>query len=176
MPGVSVQGGTTTVTLPSFGAPGGDASAGGPGRSSANGHKGSGLTVVATSRSGGVFNYYGVLKGDRVYSIYMETSLGTAVMQYADAASAAHPYSEDLAAPEPMRKDLPEGLRPTHVVFACILDRSGVLRDLKVLEPGAPETTSKILAVLPSWKFRPAFHGEEPVEVNVIIGFGVDTR
>lgn len=176
MPGVSVQGGTTTVTLPSFGAPGGDASAGGPGRSSANRHKGSGLTVVATSRSGGVFNYYGVLKGDRVYSIYMETSLGTAVMQYADAASAAHPYSEDLAAPEPMRKDLPEGLRPTHVVFACILDRSGVLRDLKVLEGGAAETTSRILAALPGWKFRPAFHGEEPVEVNVIIGFGVDTR
>jgi hypothetical protein len=176
MPGVSVQGGTTTVTLPSFGVPGGDAPAGGPGRSSADAHKGSGVTVVATSRSGGVFNYYGVLKGDRVYSIYIETSLGMAVMQYADAASAAHPYSEDLAAPELMRKDLPEGLRPTRVVFACILDRSGVLKDLKVLEPGAAETTSKLLVALPNWKFRPAFHGDEPVEVNVIIGFGVDTR
>jgi hypothetical protein len=176
MPGVSVQGGTTTITLPSFGAPGGDAPASGPGRSSTSAHQGSGVTVVATSRSGGVFNYYGVLQGDRVYSIYIETSLGTVVMQYADAASAAHPYAEDLTAPELMRKDLPEGLRPTRVIFACILDRSGILKDLKVLEPGAAETTSKILVALRNWKFRPAFHGNEPVEVNVILGFGIDTR
>ncbi len=134
------------------------------------------MTVVATSRSGGVFNYYGALKGDRVYSIYIQTSLGTAVMQYADPESAAHPYSEDLVAPEPMRMELPDGLSPTRVVFAAILDRTGVLRHLKVLEPGAAETTSKILAVLPNWKFRPAFHGEQPVEVDAILGFGVDTR
>ncbi|MBZ5664711.1 MAG: hypothetical protein LAO30_08930 [Acidobacteriia bacterium] len=176
VPGVSVQGGTTTVNLPSFGAPGGDAPSNGPRRSSTNAHKGSGITIEATPRSGGVFNYYGVLKGDRNYSIYIETSLGTAVMQYADAASAAHPSSEAMSAPEPMRKDLPAGLRPTRVIIACILDRSGELKDLKVLEPGAAETTSKILVALHSWKFRPVFRGNEPVEVNAILGFGIDTR
>ena len=176
VPGVSVQGGTTTINLPSFGAPGGDAPSTGPGRSSTSAHKGSGITIEATPRSGGVFGYYDVLKGDRNYSIYIETSLGTAVMQYADAASATHPSSEKLSAPEPMRKDLPDGLRPTRVVIACILDRSGDLKDLKVLEPGAAETTSKILVALRSWKFRPAFRGNEPVEVNAILGFGVDTR
>jgi hypothetical protein len=122
-----------------------------------------------------VFGYYDVLKGDRNYSIYIETSLGTAVMQYADAASAAHPSSEKLTEPEAMRKDLPDGLRPTRVVIACILDRSGDLKDLKVLEPGAAATTSKILVALHSWKFRPAFRGNEPVEVNAILGFGIDT-
>jgi hypothetical protein len=173
VPGVSVQGGST-ITLPSFGPPGGDSSSG-PGRSSASDHKRSGVTVVATSRSGGVFNYYGLLKGDN-YSIYFETSLGTAVMQYADAAAVAHPSKEILTEPDPIRKDLPSGLRPTRVVIACILDRSGVFKDLKLLEPGAAETTSKILAALPNWKFRPAFRGTEPVEVNVILGFGIDTR
>ncbi len=176
VPGVSVQGGTTTITLPSFGAPGGDTVLIGPGRSSTSVHKGSGITIEATPRSGGVFGYYDVLKGDRNYSIYIETSLGTAVMQYADAASAAHPSSEKLSAPEPMRKDLPEGLRPTRVIIACILDRSGALKDIKVLEPGAAETTSKILVALHNWKFRPAFRGNEPVEVNAILGFGIDTR
>jgi hypothetical protein len=176
VPGVSVQGGTTqSITLPSFG-PSGGAPSSGPGRSSANAHKGSGVTIEATPRSGGVFGYYDVLKGDRNYSIYIATSLGTAVMQYADAASAAHPSSVALSAPEPMRKDLPAGLRPTRVVFVCILDRSGELKDLKVLEPGAAETTSKILVALRSWKFRPAFRGNEPVEVNAILGFGIDTR
>jgi hypothetical protein len=173
--GVSVQGGTTTVNLPSFGAPNGDAPTA-PGRSSTAAHKGSGITIEATPRSGGVFAYYDVLKGDRNYSIYIETSLGTAVMQYADPASAAHPSSLNLSAPEPMRKELPAGLRSTYVVIACIIDRSGEVKDLKVLEPGAAETTSRILVALHNWKFRPAFRGDEPVEVNAILGFGVDTR
>jgi hypothetical protein len=176
MPGVSVQGGTTTVTLPSFGSPSGDAPSTGPGRSSTSAHKGSGITIEATPRSGGVFAYYGVLKGDRNYSIYIDTSLGRAVMQYADPASATHPSSEKLSEPEAMRYDLPDGLRPTHVVFVCTIDRSGDLKDLKVLEPGAPETTSNILVALHSWKFRPAFRGDEPVEVTAILGFGIDTR
>jgi len=176
MPGVSVQGGTTTVTLPSFGSTGGDAPSTGPGRSSSSAHKGSGITIEATPRSGGVFAYYGVLKGDRNYSIFIDTSIGRAVMQYADPASATHPSSEKLSEPEAMRKDLPDGLRPTHVIFVCTLDRSGDLKDLKVLDPGSPETTSKILVALHSWKFRPAFRGDEPVEVNAIIGFGIDTR
>ena len=175
MPGVSVEGGTTTVNLPSFGSPNGDAPASGPGHSSVSDHKRSGVTVVATSRSGGVLPYYGLLKGDN-YSIYIETSIGTAVIQYSDPSSAAHPSREALSEPEPLRKDLPDGLRPTHVVFACTLDRTGVLKDLRVLEPGATETTSKILAALPKWKFRPAFRGDEPVEVTAIIGFGIDTR
>ena len=175
MPGVSVQGGTTTITLPSFGPPNGEASSG-PGRSSTNAHTGSGITIEATPRSGGVFAYYGVLKGDRNYSIYIDTSIGKAVMQYADAASATRPSTEALTAPEPMRKELPSGLRPTRMIIACILDRSGVLKDVKVLEPGAAETTSQILVALQNWKFRPAFRGNEPVEVNAILGFGVDTR
>ncbi len=175
MPGVSVQGGTTSITLPSFGSPGGDAPSNGPGHSSVNDHKRSGITVVATSRSGGVFSYYGLLKGDN-YSIYIETSLGTAVMQYSDPSSATHPTQEALSEPEPLRKDLPEGLRPTRVIIACTIDRSGAFKDLKVLDPGAAETTSKILVALHSWKFRPAFRGSEPVEVNVILGFGIDTR
>ncbi len=176
MPGVSVEGGTTTITLPSFGPPGGDPPSAGPGHSSTNAHSGSGITIEATPRSGGVFNYYGLLKGDRNYSIYIETSIGTAVMQYADPASASRPSTEALDAPEPMRKPLPVGLRPSRVIIACILDRSGELKNLKVLEPGAAETTSKILIALQNWKFRPAFRGDQPIEVNAILGFGVDTR
>ena len=178
MPGVSVEGGTTTITLPSFGSPNGDAPTNGPGHSSANGHKGPDITVEATPSSGGVFGYYNVLRGDRNYSIYIDTNsaLGTAVMQYADAASAAHPSTVELSAPEAIRKDLPAGIRPTRVIIACILDRSGELKDMRVLEQGGNASTSRILVALRSWKFRPAMRGEEPVEVNAILGFGIDTR
>jgi hypothetical protein len=172
LPSVSVQGGNT-ITLPSFGSTGGDATSG-PGRSSANDHKRSGVTVVATPRSGGGFNDYGALKGVN-YTIYVDTSMGMAVMQYSDP-SASTSDQRVLTEPEAIRKDLPEGLRPTHVKIACILDRSGELKDLRVLEQGEAETTSKVLAALSNWKFRPAFRGNEPVEVTVILGFKIDTR
>ncbi|HWY58893.1 MAG TPA: hypothetical protein VNZ03_30805 [Terriglobales bacterium] len=175
MPGVSVSGGSNIVTLPSFGADGA-----GPNvvarSSTGKDHAGPGITIVGSARSGGAFNFYGKLIGDKNYTIYIDTILGTAVMQYADPSSAVHPYAEDLVAPQPMRSDLPANLKPSRLVIACILDRSGALRNLKVLEPGGGEMTTKVLAALTSWKFRPVFRGDQPVEVNAILGFDIDTR
>jgi len=178
LPGVSVQGGTTTVTLPSFGGSANGDPSEGPGHSSANAHKRSGITIEATPSSGGVFAYYGVLKGDRNYSIYIDTSIGQAVMQYADPSSASHPSTVALSPPEPMRKELPASLHPGRVVIACILDREGALKNLRVLESGGAtaEAKSRLFVALENWKFRPAFRGDEPVEVDAILGFGIDTR
>jgi hypothetical protein len=176
MPGVSVKGGSTNVvTLPSFGAAG--KPAGSPGRSNTNPeNKGPDITVVASSRSGGAFNFYGALKGDKVYTIYIETTLGTAVMQFADATSASQAYAEDLTAPQAMRSDLPAGLPKSRLVIACVLDRSGSLRRPQVLETAPAVMTSKVLTALNSWKFRPVMRGDQPIEVNVILGFNIDTN
>lgn len=175
VPGVSVQGGNT-VTLPSFGSTQ-DGGSSAPGRSSvAGGHHGPGITVVATSRSGGAFNFYGQLKGDRVYTIYIGTSSGTVVMQYADPGSTSHPYAEDLTAPDPLHADLPLGLLHTRVVIACVLDRAGGVKNPQVLEAGNADTTAKIMGAISNWKFRPVLRGEQPVEVNAILGFNIDTR
>jgi TonB family protein len=62
------------------------------------------------------------------------------------------------------------------VVIKCKLDSSGNLKDLQVLEPGPAAMTAKIMAALPSWKFRPATRGAQPVEVNAILGFNIDTN
>jgi hypothetical protein len=170
-----VQGGST-VTLPSFGSNGEPGSAA-PGRSSVGGDRhGPGITIVATSRSGGAFNFYGALKGDRVYTIYIGTSIGTVVMQYADPASTTHPYAEDLNAPDPLHADLPAGLLRTRVVIACILDRAGTIKNAQVIESGNADTTAKIMGAISNWKFRPVLHGDQPVEVNAILGFNIDTR
>jgi hypothetical protein len=174
LPGVSVTGGSKIVTLPSFG---GDPKPAALGRSTANSSpQGPGITVVATSRSGGAFNFYGALKGDKVYTIYIDTTLGTAVMQFADPSSTTHPYAEDLTSPQPMRADLPANMRRSRLVIACVLDREGTLKNAKVLQPGGPEVTHQVMAALPGWKFRPALRGNQPVEVNAIVGFGIDTR
>ena len=174
LPGVSVHGGNNIITLPSFGAGGSSAA---PGRTSAmKANEGPDITIVGSSRSGGAFNYYGTLKGDKVYTIYLSTALGPAVLEYSDPTSATHPYGEDLTAPHPMRTDLPANLKRSRLVIACVLDRSGLVRNARVIEPGAHDLTTKVLAALPAWKFRPAFRGEQPVEVNAILGFDIDTR
>jgi hypothetical protein len=173
MPGVSVHGGSNVITLPSFGA---DGNASSMGRSpKIKSSDGPDITVVGTSRSGGAFNLYGELKGDKVYTIYIDTTVGTAVMEYADPASANHPYADELIAPQPMRADLPSNLKLSRTVISCTLDRSGQLRNPQVLE-GNKETTNKVLAALSGWKFRPVFRGDQPIEVTAILGFQIDTR
>jgi TonB family protein len=172
VPGVSVSGGTNVVTLPSFGAA---PEAHAVGRSNTK-TTSNGITVVASSRSGGAMNFYGALKGDRVYTVYIKTAVGTAVMQFADPASTAHPYSEDLSAPQAMRTDLPSDLQQSRLIVACIVDRTGTIKNLRVLQSENTEFESKVLAALASWKFSPAFRGNQAVEVNAILGFGVNTN
>ena len=174
MPGVSVRGGSNNViTLPSFGSNGDqptDLS-----RSTKKDKRGPDITIIATSRSGGALNLYGYLKGDKVYTIYIDTTVGPAILQYADPASAAHPSTQELGAPEALRSELPGGILRARLVVACILDRSGMLKNFQVLETSNATTTSKVLAALPRWKFRPAMRGDQPTEVTAILGFNVDT-
>ena len=173
-PGISVSGGNT-ITLPSFGAGGDGPNIADPTR--AHGAKtGPGITVVATSRSGGAFNFYGALKGDPVYTIYLDTSLGMAVLQYADPISVKHTYAQELSAPEPMRATLPPGLTPSRLIIACVLDQEGRVGNVRVLEAGPAQLTASVVAALRNWKFKPAFRGTQPVEVNAILGFNIDTR
>jgi hypothetical protein len=173
-PGVDVRGGSTVVNLPSFGS--GNSNAPNlPGRSSVNGDPGPAITIVATSRSGGVFDFYGKLPGDN-YSVYVDTTIGTVVMQFAEVDPNAHARSGALTGPQGLRTDLPKDLPHARVVVKCKLDSSGNLKNLQVLEPGPATMTAKIMAALPSWKFRPATRGAQPVEVNAILGFNIDTN
>jgi hypothetical protein len=172
VPGVDVRGGSTAVTLPSFGA---DASNDPnlPGRSSVKAQAGPGITIVATSRSGGAFDFYGKLPGDN-YTVYVDTPAGTVVMQFAEANSAARAGA--LTGPQGLRTDLPPDLPRVRIVIKCKLDASGNLNNLQVLESGPAGATAKVMAALPGWKFRPAMRGVQPVEVNAILGFNIDTN
>ena len=171
-PGVDVRGGSTVVNLPSFDSGNSNAPTL-PGRSSVKGDPGPAITIVATSRSGGAFDFYGKLPGDN-YTVYVDTNLGTVVMQFAEADSTAHMGA--LTGPQGLRTDLPTGLPHARVVIKCKLSSSGNLKDLQVLEPGPAAMTAKLMASLPSWKFRPATRGAQPVEVNAILGFNIDTN
>jgi hypothetical protein len=173
VPGVDVRGGSTIVTLPSFGSNGGDPSF--PRRSNLKTDQGPAITIVATSRSGGAFDFYGKLPGDN-YTVYLDTSMGTVVMQFAEANPASRAQAETLTGPEAIRTTLPAGLAHARMVVKCRLDTAGNISNLQVLEAGPATMTAKIVAALPAWKFRPAMRGSKPVEINAILGFNIDTN
>jgi TonB family protein len=130
---------------------------------------------VATANSGGAFApYKNLLRGEK-HTIYPETSssLGQAVMEYAEE---SYTGRGALSPPQSIRTNLPEGLPRARMVVTCILDASGNLKGIRVLEAGPADMTAKVVAALHSWKFQPAMRGAQPVEVTTILGFGIDTN
>ena len=173
MAGVSIRGGV--VNLPSFG-PGAN-SPNVPGRMPREkGRVNPAITIIATPRSGGATNLYGSLKGDKVYTIYIDTRQGTAILQYADPSTRDGGFDEDLTAPEPVRAELPAGIKKVRMLISCTMDRSGLLRNLKVIEGSGSELHNKLMAALSNWRFRPVLRGNDPIEVEAIVGFNIDTR
>ena len=174
--GVDISGGTGIVNLPSFGSdPAGSGDPKQPGRSAFRHGQEIGVTIVATASSGGAFEpYKNLLRGD-TYTTYLDTSLGTAVMEFADQKSGAHAFGSALTAPAPLRVDLPAGLPHARMVVTCTLDAEGNLTNVRVLEPGPATMTAKVVAALRAWKFQPAMRNNQPVEVTAILGFGINT-
>jgi Gram-negative bacterial TonB protein C-terminal len=178
VPGVSVTGGSSVVTLPSFGDDSGGGGAVAPAHSSARQpSRALDITVVATSTSGGAFEAYRHwLPGGEVYTRYLDTSLGSVVLEFADPAPSSHPHTNALVGPQPIRLDLPQNLPHARFVVACVLDASGNLKNFRVLEAGPAAMDAKVLAALESWKFQPVMIADQPIEVSAILGFNIDTN
>jgi hypothetical protein len=172
VPGVSVQGGSSIVTLPSFGSD--PAAADDPAaasHSSLKPRRTLDVTVVATATSGGAFEpYKNQLHGD-TYTTYLDTSVGTVVVEFSDGTAGRG----SIAAPQGIRLDLPSATPRARMVVACTMDASGNLRNLKVLEPGPAQMTANVIAALRNWKLQPAMRGDQPVPVTAILGFGINT-
>jgi len=133
------------------------------------------VVVIATSRAGGGLNAYGALRGSRVYTTYIDTAIGTAVLQYSDPAS--HPgFETDLTPPEPLSTQLPAELKSLHVVVKFVMDKVGNLREPRLLDSPDPGTAAVFLRALQHWQFRPALKQNVPIDVEAILGFGINTR
>jgi len=174
--GANIDGGTITVTIPGFGS---DSGSSGPASSKRTALKGSqtlGVTVVAQASAGGAFEPYKNLLHGETSTTYIDTSAGPVVMEVAENAAGKHSFTGALSAPEPLRNDVPEGIPHARMVLTCTLDVAGNLRNLRVLEPGPASMTAKVLSALRAWKFQPAMRNGQPVEVTVILGFGIDTN
>lgn len=171
---VEISGGSTIVTIPGFGSNDGANNAGSSPRTPVQQSQPLGVTIVATAGSGGAFEPYKKLLHGEVYTTYLDTSLGTVVMEFAESAP-PHSFAGPLSAPSPIRTEVAAGLPHARMVLACTLDAEGNLRNPRVLEPGPVQMTAKVLAALRSWKFQPAMRNNQPVEVTTILGFGINT-
>jgi TonB family protein len=174
--GVEISGGSNIVTLPGFGS---DPSTNDPNtkyRSGGNRQPQTlNVVIAATAGSGGAFEpYKNLLKGEQ-YTTYLDTAAGTVVMEFADQAAAAHSFRSAISAPVAIRTDLPDGTPRARMVLACIVDASGNIGNVRVLESGPANMTAKVLSALRSWKFQPAMRNDQPVGVTAILGFGVNT-
>lgn len=176
VPGISVEGGTTSVTLPSFGSDASGNDPATPGRSPTNKQRQAfNVTVSATAGSGGAFEPYKKLLHGDTYTTYLDTSVGTVVMAFTENTPPGPNARGSLSSPQQVT-ELPRELPHARMVFTCTLDASGNIRNLRVLEAGPAATTAKVVAALHSWKFQPAMRDDQPVEITAILGFGIDTN
>lgn len=171
VPGVYVSGGSSQINLPSFGS---DPAANDP-RSPAHTTSKQQSSFDVDVVGGSPFEAYKQLLRGQPHTTYIDTasSLGTAVMYYADESGAGRGV---LHQPEALRVGLPQGLPHVRMVVTCVLDASGNLKNLGVLEKGPGDMTARVLAALSGWKFQPAMYGDQPVEVTAILGFNIDTN
>ena len=173
--GIDISGGTTQVTLPSFGSDPAANVPTTPGHAPLKQRQTFDVDIVATASSGGAFEPYKNLLRGETHTIYPETSssTGTAVMEYADESATGRGA---LTPPQAIRSNLPEGLPHVRMMVICTLDAAGNLKNLRVLEAGPADMTAKVLSALRGWKFQPALRGGQPVDVTAIVGFNIDTN
>src|SRR5215469_357448 len=160
IPGVEIRGGV--VSLGSF--------AGNP---SVRARKNAPITVVATSRSGGGLAAYGAFKDRTVYTVYIDTGAGQAVLQFASRDSLADP-SISLIPPDPLSTETPRGENAAGVIFAGVLDESGHLRDVRVVNGASP--SPQLEEAVRRWVFHPALLGTQPIAVDALIGIGTGVQ
>lgn len=128
------------------------------------------VIVTGTSRSGGVLQRYAKAPRGNVSTIYISTGIGTAVVEFSEASNRDQAGYSDLTAPEPLQASLPSELSNTPIVVGCLMDRSGRLKEVTLLQGMASGLADKLIAALASWRFRPVLRGDEPVEASVLIG------
>jgi hypothetical protein len=170
VPGVSISG--NVVEVPSFGAGPGEPAR--PRRGPADQSAAPAVVVVGTSRAGGGLPEYGVLRGGRVYTTYIDTPRGSVVLQYADPAASSQDF--DLTAPQAVTTSLPAEVKSLRAVISCVLDRTGAVTNVRVLKAAAPQIADAVARSLRGWRFHPALRGDQAVAVQAILGFGVSTN
>jgi hypothetical protein len=95
------------------------------------------------------------------------------VLQFADRDGNA---GAELTPPAPISMEIPAELRLVRMIIGFVLDSTGRPRDFRVVEAQNATMAAQAITALSHWVFRPALRGDQPLAVNAVIGFGVNTN
>jgi hypothetical protein len=132
------------------------------------------VIVGSASASATLDRFSKSLRGD-VYTVYLNASGTAAVLQFAERNQRRNgSFDIGLAPPESIFTDLPKQTVGRQVVSG-ILNSQGKLTQIHTLIASSEQATAKLIRALEQWRFVPASRNETPVDVDVVIGFGIDT-
>lgn len=145
----------------------------------------SGLVVSAGPGGGGGLPVYGVLHGQRIYTIYLSMPGKSWILQFCAVSDDPPPSQASqieihmeapLVPPAAInqfdfhRPPLPESNQDRMIILHGIIGQDGSVSNLQVLQAAAPLSDQAAAAAFARWKFTPALRAGRPVAVEVLVG------
>jgi TonB-like protein len=145
-----------------------------------------GITVVATSSTGGGLRDFGVFKNETVYTVYVEmTEAGHPranwTLQYATVGTLpSAPANAVLVPPFPSNKEyprLPQEASARNIgrmlVVAGVISKDGTINSLRVIQSPNPLLIKPLLDCLAKWTFQAAEFNGEQIAVKFVMGIPI---
>jgi len=149
------------------------------------------MVVTTGPTGGGGLRVYGVLKGKKIYTVYLPMPEKNWILQYcARDASGTGQETQRLnveiklevpVAPPAVveqfdfqRPPLPPS-KPTRretIVLQGVIEEDGTLADLKVYK-GVDGAEKAAMAAFSRWKFRPAQRDSKPIAIEILVGIPI---
>jgi len=148
------------------------------------------MVVTAGPTGGGGLQAYGVLKGGKIYTVYLPMPGRNWVLQYC--AHTDPPGSRQARSPQSIEIRLDPGIVPPSaeeqfdfqrphlskssangkemIILQGIIREDGSVGELKVLQGLLAAVDQAAVAAFSGWKFRPALRSDRPIAVEVLVG------
>ena len=144
------------------------------------------LVVSSGSWGGGGLRIFGVLHGDKIYTVYFSMPGKNWILQYCahekttqvdSAARVVQIHIQPPLAPPAAieqfdfhRPTEPPDFAPSIIILHGIIHEDGSVSDLAVLQGLDPLSNAAACSAFSRWKFKPALRAGIPVAVEILVG------
>lgn len=146
-----------------------------------------GLIVASGPRGGGGLPVYGVLRGRKVYSIYLPMPGRNWILEYCDPRQSSQPGNYPTRTVEVQlttglvppsveeRFDFHRPPFPRHreremIILHGVITEDGSVTELNVIQSLQKVADQAALIAFSRWKFKPALQGDKAVAVEILVG------
>ncbi len=148
------------------------------------------LVVSTGPIGGGGLGVYGVLRGGRIYTVFLPMPGKHWILQYSRCHEASPlPRSDSgggvikleiaVAPPDPQeqfdftRTPVPLEKRNKLIILHGLIREDGSVDELEVYQGVDPRIDRAALAAFQQWKFKPALRGNRPISIEILVGIPV---